>query len=146
MTVHAIGNIIDFSTSYLATNNLRQRTSMEFEEMDTTEAPTVNEKNKLEESKKINMLRNREHSLLGPSQGKLISEAQLLRDCIFVMQNIDGHYIRWNEANQKFQLVNNVKCNICDESMANKLAFLGFLGNFIFLLTYLKTFFSASNS
>ena len=48
------------------------------------------------------------------------------------MQNIDGHYIRWNEANQKFQLVNNVKCNMCDESMANKLAFLGFLGNLIF--------------
>ena len=140
MTVHAIGNIIDFSTSYLATNNLRQRTSMEFEEMDTTEAPTVTEKNKLEESKKINMLRNREHSLLGPSQGKLISEAQLLRDCIFVMQNIDGHYIRWNEANQKFQLVSNVKCNICDESMANKLAFLGFLGNFKFIELFQNAF------
>ena len=114
--------------------------------MDTTEAPAAIEKNKLEESKKINTLRNREHSLFGPSQGKLISEAQLVRDCIFVMQNIDGHYIRWNEANQKFQLVNNVKCNICDESMANKLAFLGFLGYFIFLLIYLKTVFSASNS
>ena len=107
---------------------------MDFEEMDTTEAPAVIEKNKLEESKKINTLRNREHSLVGPSQGKLISEAQLVRDCIFVMQNIDGHYIRWNEANQKFQLANNVKCNICDESMANKLAFLGFLGNFIFYI------------
>lgn len=101
---------------------------MDFEEMDTSEPTTVIEKKKIEESMKINTLRNREHSLIGPSQGKLISEAQLVRDCIFVMQNIDGHYIRWNEANQKFQLVNNVKCNMCDESMANKLAFLGFLG------------------
>lgn len=106
--------------TYIETKRVRQppvnSSNMEAMETDDSKARLINAG-----------LRTREHSLFGPSKGKLISEAQMVRDCIFVMQNIDGHYIRWNEANNKFQLVNNVKCNICDESFANKLAFLGFL-------------------
>ena len=76
----------------MATHNLRHTTSMEFEESST--GHTVISADKQEEAKRINSLRNREYSLIGSSQGKLISEAQVVRDCIFVMQNIDGHYIR----------------------------------------------------
>ena len=43
------------------------------------------------------------------------------------MQNINGHYIKWSETHNKFELVANVKCNICDQSIANQLCFLGFL-------------------
>ena len=77
----------------MATNNLRHTTSMEFEES-SREHITVISAEKEEEAKRINLLRNREYSLIGSSQGKFISEAQVVRDCIFVMQNIDGHYIR----------------------------------------------------
>lgn len=72
-------------------------------------------------------LKSSETTLTGSAGGKLISETQLIRDCIFVMQNINGHYVKWSEHNNKYELVGHVKCNTCDLSIANRLCFLGFL-------------------
>ena len=51
-----------------------------------------------------------------------------MRDCLFVMQNIEGHYIKWSEPKNRFEITPSVKVNICHASVADKLAFLGFLG------------------
>ena len=81
-----------------------------------------------------------ETTLTGPVQGKLITEQQLIRDSLFIIQNIDGHYIKWSESQNKYQLVPHVKCNICDASMVDKLSFLGFLGKFLHLDNFPKQF------
>ena len=63
-----------------------------------------------DKNEEFSKLKRNESTLSGPISGKLVTEKQLIRDCIFVMQNINGHYIKWNEHNHKYELVPHVKC------------------------------------
>ena len=67
-----------------------------------------------------------ESTLIGAPSGKILTNAQLLRDTLFVMQDIPGHYIRWNEADEMFKLDPRHRVDPRDSSFIQTLSLLGF--------------------
>jgi len=128
--IQKLGGVLEFLNLVAASNAStmapRDVTNVR-EQSGTTMVRHVNNNEPMEVDCHLMKLKASEKTLTGAVGGKLISETQLIRDCIFVMQNINGHYIKWSEHNNKYELVGHVKCNTCDLSIANRLCFLGFL-------------------
>ena len=58
--------------------------------------------------------------------GRILTDAQLLRDILFVMQNIPGHYVKWNASEEMFELDPRHRVDARDASCIESLSLLGF--------------------
>jgi len=56
-----------------------------------------------------------------------LSEYELVRELLFVMQNIDGAHVRWNEAAEGFRVCSNAALPAGLQQMAGRLSELGWL-------------------